>query len=278
MTTIRAAILGLVVLGTAAPGSVSAQSATRSFSWFAELVSSDASAKTVTVKALVEAHVTRTLAKLEPGTPIVLMWTHLGSEADAVRYVERAESVPADSGGYIVRGRYVASDAAGRTLTFTTSGSDKVLQTLGTARVGTPIRVASSMEGVPAAVALNERPKPRPVIVAKAAPAAVGPPPAKVAGLWAIDTSIMGNAIKLKCQLEQDSAKLSGTCTGQPLGDVTLTGGGVTGSAVAFQFDVTAFGPALVFSLKGEVDAPGMAMKGMVSVSGFDAPFTAVKQ
>jgi len=33
-----------------------------------------------------------------------------------------------------------------------------------------------------------------------------------------------------------------------------------------------------VFSLEGDLDAQGTAMKGMVSVSGFDAPFTAVKQ
>ena len=62
------------------------------------------------------------------------------------------------------------------------------------------------------------------------------------------------------------------------LGEVTLTKGGVKDRTVSFQFDVTSFGPALVFLLKGDLDAQVTAMKGMVSVSGFDAPFTAVRQ
>jgi hypothetical protein len=88
----------------------------------------------------------------------------------------------------------------------------------------------------------------------------------------------MGNAIKLKCPLVQESAKLTGGCGGPPLGEVTLTKGGVKDRTVSFQFDITSFWPALVFTLKGDLDAAGTSMKGMVSVSGFDAPFTAVKQ
>jgi hypothetical protein len=218
----------------------------------------------------------RTLQPLTPGTRVALVWTQFDGEADAVRYVQRIEAMPADSGGYIVRGQYVASDAAGPTLTFVTSASDKVLEALASAKAGTPIRMSASMLEAPAsAVALDQGPKPRPVKVVAADRAG---DVANAAGTWLIETAIMSNAIKLKCLLVQEGAKLTGSCGGPPLGDVTLTKGGMKDRTVSFQFDITSFGPVLMFSLKGDLDAEGTAMKGMVSVSGFDAPFTAVKQ
>jgi hypothetical protein len=213
---------------------------------------------------------------LTPGTPVALVWTQFRREADAIRYIERADALPADSAGYIVHGQVVASDAAGQTLTFSAPASDKVLEALASAKAGTPIRVTASMVGTPAsAVALNEVAKPRPVPVLAADQDA---DVANAAGTWLIETSLMNNPIKLKCPLVQERAKLTGSCGGPPLGDVTVTKGGVKDRTVSFQFDITSFGPALVFTLKGDLDAAGTAMKGMVSVSGFDAPFTAVKQ
>ena len=270
------AFLATAAIGLGPGHTVSAQPAAHGFVWFAELVSADRAAKTVTVKARVESHVVRTLEPLTPGTRVALVWSQFNGEADAVRYVERIETMPADSGGYIVRGQFVASDAAGTTLTFITLASDRVLAALASARPGTLIRMTASMLEAPAsAVALNEGPKPRPVKAADAEPVAEV---ANAAGTWLIETAIMSNPIKLTCPLVQDGAKLTGSCGGAPPGEVTLTKGGVKDRTVSFQFDVTSFGPALVFSLKGDLDAQGTAMKGMVSVSGFDAPFTAVKQ
>ena len=270
------ALLATAAIAVSAGRFVAAQRPAHTFVWFGELVSADRAAKTVTVKARLESHVARTLQTLTPGTRVALVWTQFNGEADAVRYVERIETMPADSGGFIVRGQFVAADAAGPTLTFVTGASDKVLDTLGSAKPGTPIRMTASMLEAPAsAVALNEAPKPRPVKVAVAEPVA---DVANAAGTWLIETAIMSNPIKLKCPLVQDGAKLTGSCGGAPLGEVTLTKGGVKDRTVSFQFDVTSFGPALVFSLKGDLDAQGTAMKGMVSVSGFDAPFTAIRQ
>ena len=269
------ALVAMVAIGVSAGHTLSAQRPAHAFTWFAELVSADRAAKTVTVKARVESHVVRAFRTLTPGTPVALVWTQFGGEADAIRYIERADALPADSGGYIVRGHVVAYDAAGKTLTFAAPAFYKVLEALASAKAGTLIRVTASMVEAPAsAVALNEVPKPRPVKVAAAEPVVV----ADAAGTWLVETSIMSNPIKLRCPLVQEGAKLTGSCGGPPLGEVTLTKGGVKDRTVSFQFDVTSFGPALVFSLKGDLDAQGTAMKGMVSVSGFDAPFTAVKQ
>jgi hypothetical protein len=136
--------------------------------------------------------------------------------------------------------------------------------------------MSASMRETPAvAVALNQGPKPRPVSVAAADPAGEV---ANAAGTWLIETAIMINPITLTCPLVQQGAKLTGSCGGPPLGEVTLTKGNVKDRTVSFQFDITSFGPALTFSLKGDLDAQGTAMTGMVSVSGFDAPFTGAKQ
>jgi hypothetical protein len=267
-------LLATAAIAVGAGRVVVAQRPARTFVWFGELVSADRAAKTVTVKARLERHVARTLQALTPGTRVALVWTQFDGEADAIRYVERVETLPPDSGGFIVRGQFVAADAAAPTLTFVTEASDKVLDALGAAKPGTPIRMTASLLEAPAsAVALNEAPKPRPVKVAAPVADVVN-----AAGTWLIETSIMSNPIKLKCPLVQDGAKLTGSCGGAPLGEVTVTKGGVKDRTVSFQFDITSFGPALVFSLKGDLDAEGTAMKGMVSVSGFDAPFTAVRQ
>src|SRR3954453_18366280 len=119
------ALLTTAVIGASGGRTVSAQPPAHAFTWFAELVSADRAGKTVTVKARVESHVVHTFETLAPGTPVALVWTQFSGEADAIRYIERADTLPADSGGYIVRGHIVASDAAAKTLTFTAPASDK---------------------------------------------------------------------------------------------------------------------------------------------------------
>ncbi len=271
--------LGIVALLGVTP--IRAQMPPTSFAWFGELVRSTASG--LTVKVPVEGHVSRMVSRFKAGDPIVVMWMQFSGEGDAVRYVESAERLPADIGGYVVRGTFVAADAQGKSLTFTTAASPKVLQALGTAATGLPIKFTSSMYPAsgrgasPTAVQLNQRPKARPAPAIASTPA--GPPPANVAGIWAVETQLLNNAVKLTCTLEQTGAKLSGACAAPPpIGNAALSAGTVSGRAVAFQFDVTGVGVPLVFSLKGEVDAGPSAMTGQVSVSGFDAPFTARKQ
>src|ERR1019366_3248247 len=112
------ALLATAAIAVSAGRFVAAQRPAHTFVWFGELVSADRAAKTVTVKARLESHVARTLQTLTPGTRVALVWTQFNGEADAVRYVERIETMPADSGGFIVRGQFVAADAAGPTPTF----------------------------------------------------------------------------------------------------------------------------------------------------------------
>jgi len=77
MTTKRRlrALLATAAIGPGAGHIVSAQRPAREFLWFAELVSADRAAKTVTVTARIESHVVRTLQQLTPGTPVALVRT-----------------------------------------------------------------------------------------------------------------------------------------------------------------------------------------------------------
>jgi hypothetical protein len=279
-----AAVAAALLLSVAAASSVHAQSAPRSaaprsFAWFGELVS--VQPPHVTVKVGVEPHVAQSLTEFQPGAAIVLVWSQFQGEGDSVRYLDVDAAVPADLGGYVVRGRMVAADPSSRSLTLEIPAPASVLRVLGTATAGTAIKLTSSTLPAGAsvsAIALNARPKPRP-IVQKPVLAASTVQAAAVAGKWAIETELMGNKLKLACDLSQDAARLTGTCSApQPLGTMELTSGSVNGTAVAFQFDITGFGVPLVFLLKGEVDAAGSAMKGGVSVSGFDAPFNGARQ
>src|SRR5277367_988377 len=102
------ALLVAAAMGLGAGQTLFAQRPARTFVWFAELVSADRAAKTVTVKAHVESHVVRAFQTLTPGTPVALVWMEFDGEADAIRYIERVDTLPADSGGYIVRGQVVA--------------------------------------------------------------------------------------------------------------------------------------------------------------------------
>ena len=105
-------ICGLVI---ATPlDTVAAPATAQSFAWFGELVSLDKTAKTLTVKAPIEPHVSRYVSRFTPGQSIVLLWMTFDGEADAVRYIAGADAVTAES-GYLVRAEFVSADAAGRT-------------------------------------------------------------------------------------------------------------------------------------------------------------------
>ena len=276
---LRAVLLACLVLGAGQRATFAASASDSAFSWFAQLVAFDQTSRTVTAKAPVEAHVVRYLGQFKPGEFIVLVWQQFGGEGDAVRYVAPASAMAAET-GYIVRAQYVSADPTARTITFKTSVPELVVKTLATARPGTPIKVRSSAlltasRSPVAAIALNETPKPRPVAKADAGKDAAG---ANIAGKWALQTSVMNNALRLTCDLTQQGKKLGGKCGGPgPLGDVDVTGG-VDGKAVTLQFEVTSFGPRLVFLHRGEVDEQGTTVKGMLNMLGEDSPFTMSKQ
>jgi hypothetical protein len=251
-----------------------------SFEWYAEFLTFNAQGATFTAKARIEPHVATYVAKFKPGEHIVMVWTQFDGNADAITYVAAEKEMAAQS-GYLLRGTFIAADPSGRELTFATMAPPGAVQVLGSARAGTPIRVAARVvtttpwAGHGSAVALNVKAPPRPQPVA--------PPPVvedarPVAGKWALNSDLMGNPVKLACEFTQTGRKLAGACHGPgPLRDLTVSGA-IDGDNVNFQFGISQGGVDLTLLHRGTLDAPGTTIRGTLNLMGNDAPFTATKQ
>lgn len=268
---------------TFAPVHVAAQSADRSFAWFAELVSFDQTAKTVTVRAPIQEHVAEYIDEFTASQPIVMVWSQYDGEADVVIYVERLDLMETRS-GYLVHASYVASDVTARTLTFAVPVGDGMVETLASAQAGTPIKVESPMlqpEGVTvfASVVPNERPKPRPErepepeeLVADA-----DAPMAQLAGSWQLDSSLQGNPISFTCAVTQEGAVVSGQCEGE-IGTAPLSGQ-VAGNTAELALPLDLGGNEITFTFSGVVDDAVTRMEGTVIVGALgSAGFTGTRQ
>jgi hypothetical protein len=123
--------------------------AKRSYVWFAELVSFDSAAKTMTAKAAVNEAVARYLDRFKPGQHIVLVWTadNTKPETGPVRYIEAYETIRAANvdQGYMLPAEFVAADATARTVTFKATVPETALQTLTAIQPGRSISVTTPM-------------------------------------------------------------------------------------------------------------------------------------
>ncbi len=277
MTRVIGGLIAIAVMAIGQP-LLAAESSPATFGWFAELVSFDPAARTMTAKAPFEPHVARYIGSFAPGDRVVLVWTQFGGEADAVRYIAREAAMDAES-GYVVRARFVGADAAAGTITFATPVPDGVARTLATARPGTPVRVGAPTlqpgpDAVLASVALDKMAPPRPEPVVEAPPEDNS---RKIADPWTVDTSLMGNAAQLKCVFTQEGPTLGGTCNGPgPLANLAVTGN-IDGDDVTFAFEISSFGPTITLLHKGTLDADGTSIKGTLNLMGTDSEFTAIR-
>ncbi len=276
------AILAIVVPLVAHLDIAVGQPTNRQFAWFAELVSVDQAAGTVTVRAPFLEPVAHYIDSFTPGDGIVVVWTQVNAEADAVIYVE-SRDVMTTPGGYIVHAEYEGGDVSGHTLTFTVVVGDEVGRALAAAQPGTPIKVHSPMHQPDAmtpiaSVALNERPTPRPEAEPEAEAIVANPdgPTAGIAGMWTFESSLQGNIIAFSCTVMQNEAELSGTCEGQ-IGSTQLTGE-VVGNTVKLRIPASLADNEVVFAFTGAADAAGARMEGDFSVMGFGGGFTALRR
>lgn len=147
----------LVVLGSAvvalcvvALGSIQVATApeTRTYVWNGELVSIDAAAKTMTVKARVRDAVAGYTGQFKAGDKIMVVWDLLGTlDGDTVMYVATQDVMKASKVdvGYILPAVFVSADGAARILTFKVQTSDSLMQSLKSAQPGQWVRVTTSM-------------------------------------------------------------------------------------------------------------------------------------
>jgi cytochrome c556 len=167
------AMLG--VLGVAGAALVAAQAPAliekRTYVWWAELVSVDAAAKTVTATAPVETPVTTYVnTSFKPGDKVTLIWiANAGKpETGPVLYIEKNEGKGSKLDvGYVLPVEFVAADTAGKTVTFKATVPDSTLQALKSVMPGQWMKVTSPMSqpGETAMIAsIESSPRPQPFV------------------------------------------------------------------------------------------------------------------
>lgn len=165
-------VLQILLVG-AAPRHAFAQAAPidakRTYVWFADLVSFDSAAKTMTAKSAVNEAVAKYLDRFKPGQRIVLVWTadNAKSETGPIRYIEAYETMKGSGVnlGYILPAEFVTADAAARTVTFKTTVPETAIQALTAIRPGRSIAVTTPMSqpseaAVIASIAASDHPQP----------------------------------------------------------------------------------------------------------------------
>jgi hypothetical protein len=263
----RAAALCLMMtMAGASRATVRAQA--RTYSWYAELVSIDRSAGTVTVRADAVPAIARYVTEFKPGQPVVLTW--IADDGDAIRIISIAtpDAMKVVDVGYILPAEFVSADPAGPTVTFKTAAPAAALQAAGAAQPGKWIKVTAPMSqpgptAQIASIAATEKPQPK---VRATGPAV------DVAGVWAVAASMAGNKILNDCTLVQSGSTLTGTCGKLPLtGEISLR-------TVDFQYQIIQGGMPLDFQYSGTLGDDGKTMKGTLTVFGMTSEFTAVKK
>ena len=104
-------IVGVAVLLavlTAAAANVGAQQPTRTYVWFGQVVSYDATGQTVTVRVPYQEHINRYIAQFMRGDKLTLFWdTPRPGETDTVRYVEKYDAKSVAHHGYVLPVEFV---------------------------------------------------------------------------------------------------------------------------------------------------------------------------
>jgi hypothetical protein len=290
---VRLAVLALPLwLLFGAPGTAFGQSGDQSFGWYADLVSVDQASGSVTVRAPFLEHVANYIDNFSAGDEVVVVWTQLDGEADAVLYVESPDVMQVP-GGYIVHANFVEADLPGHTVTFTVPQATTAVTSLASADPGTPIRIESPIKQPEqvtaiASVALNERPpaRPEPDVEEKIVAKPDGPL-SQIAGDWKIEADIMGNAMVVDCTLMQSETELSGTCAGPPaqvavgvdgLAEQIPVTGTVQGNTVKFSVAMSFAGNDVHLEYSVAVAESGTLMEGSIDLMGMAAAFTGSKQ
>jgi hypothetical protein len=121
----------------------------RAYVWFAEVVSYDTPAKTMTAKAAVTEAVAKYIDRFKPGQHVMLVWTadHTKPETGPVRYIEIYEAMKGSNidQGYILPVELVSADAAARTITFKATVPASAARTLTGIQPGRSIAVTTPM-------------------------------------------------------------------------------------------------------------------------------------
>jgi len=110
------------------------------------------------------------------------------------------------------------------------------------------------------------------MLLAAADPAAAD----DVTGVWKIDGSVFGYAVKPICTFKQEDTKLTGICANAP-DDAPLTGENTDGKTVSWEYIANDKGDKHEMKFTGTLDSD-KTMKGKFTADGHGGHFTAEEQ
>ena len=139
------ALVTLLVLGTTAVmGTQSARSATDTFTWLAEFVSVDTTARTMTVKARVAYQdALSELNQFKAGQPVWVVWSGVNDHSDAVRQFRRQETNQKITDRLVMRAELVSPHATNQQVTLRVKLPEASLAAIKSVKPGEWVTVTS---------------------------------------------------------------------------------------------------------------------------------------
>jgi hypothetical protein len=139
------ALVTLLVLGTTAVmGTRSAQSASDMFTWHGELVSADATARTMTVKVRVAyQEALSELNQFKAGQPVWVVWSGVNDYSDAVRQFRRPETNQKITDRLVMQAELVSPHATNQHVTLRVKVPEASLAAIKSVKPGEWVTVTS---------------------------------------------------------------------------------------------------------------------------------------
>ena len=138
------ALVTMLASGSHLTGTQSTQSVSNTFAWVSELVSVDATARTLTVKARVAyQEALSELKQFKAGEPVWVVWSGVSDRSDAVRQFRRPEKNSKISETLVMPAELVSPEATHQYVTLRVKVPDAALAALRGVKPGEWITVTS---------------------------------------------------------------------------------------------------------------------------------------
>jgi hypothetical protein len=138
------ALIAMLTLGTPVNGGQSTQPARETFTWVGELVSVDATARTLTVKSRVAyQEALSELKQFKAGEPLWVVWSGVSDHSDAVRQFRRPEASRKIADTLVTPAELVSPEATNQYVTLRVKVPEAGLAAIASVKPGEWITVTS---------------------------------------------------------------------------------------------------------------------------------------
>ena len=138
------ALVTILALGTPVSGTQSTQSASDTFTWVSELVSVDATARTMTVKSRIAyQEAVSGLKQFKAGEPVWVVWSGVSDYSDAVRQFRRPEANGRITENLVIPAELVSPEATNQYVTLRVKVPEAGLAAIASVKPGEWVTVTS---------------------------------------------------------------------------------------------------------------------------------------